>query len=243
MKKYFLAILILIFAPVGATLAVAQDDANEPEKSPKNNYKGVAYRAFSLHADIATPAMEILTNKAFAVEFQADVNFFDKLFPIVEVGFGSMDKTLKNGASYKTASPYFRIGLNYNLLKNVTKDGTPKIIRSYPFLGLRYGMSILPYQIDNVQVSSPYWNEEQIMNFGEKAVFAGWGEIVGGVRIDIKNGFTMGWSVRLRTLFHASKNKTQLWYVPGYGLTSGSTFGFNYTLGYTFRTKKEKAAK
>jgi hypothetical protein len=239
MKKYFFTILLLIFP----LLIFAQNEENEQEKPQKNSYKGFPYRGFSVHADIASPFMEKLQNKnALSFEFQADVNLFDKIFPILEVGFGSINNTLKSESSYKTSSPFFRIGLNYNLMKNVNKDGTPKIIRSYPFLGLRYGFNVLSYQLDNAQVTSDYWNESQSLNFGEKAVFAGWGEIVGGIRVDIKSGFTMGWSVRLKTLFHASKNKSQLWYVPGYGLTSGSAFSFNYTLGYTFKVSSKKQA-
>ncbi|MDR0828755.1 MAG: DUF6048 family protein [Prevotellaceae bacterium] len=238
MKKYFSIILITLFC---INTFAQNNDEPEREKEVKSSYKGVAYRGFSLHADIAAPIMEkLILKNALAFEIQADVNLYDKIFPIFEVGFGTINSTLNNGSSYKTASPFFRIGLNYSLLKNINKDGTPKIIHSYPFLGLRYGFNILPYQIDNVQINSDYWGETQMVNFGEKAVFAGWGEIVGGVRIDIKNGFTMGWSVRAKMLFHASKNKTQLWYVSGYGLTSGSNFSFNYTIGYTFKTKAEK---
>ena len=70
--------------------------------------------------------------------------------------------------------------------------------------------------------------------------YVGWIEIVGGIRVDIYRGLTMGWSVRLKTAFHA-KNKTQLWWTPGYGFTQGAQFAFNYTLGYTLRTKAERA--
>ena len=92
----------------------------------------------------------------------------------------------------------------------------------------------------NVQYNSDYWQGSKTHNFAAKSTYAGWIEIVGGIRVDIYRGLTMGWSVRLKTAFHA-KNKTQLWWTPGYGFTQGAQFAFNYTLGYTLRTKAERA--
>jgi hypothetical protein len=229
----------LIFLTVLCANIFAQEEPVQ-EKKVRNLYSGQAVRGFSLHADIASPFMGIIINKnTKTFEIQADINLYDKIFPIVEAGCGSIGTGSASGSFYRTAAPFFRLGLNYNLLKNVTKDGEPKIIKSYPFAGVRYGMSVLSYQIDNVQIKSSYWNESETLNFNASNVYAGWLEIVGGVRVDIKGGFTMGWSVRMKTAFHASKNKTQLWFVPGYGLTANSVFSFNYTLGYTFKLKKK----
>jgi len=242
MNNFYKIFLLFVFCSFFLTLA-AQDEPT-PEKQVKNLYTKPVVRGFSLHADIASPFMGLIIDKSVKTfEIQADINLFDKIFPIIEGGFGSVNATLENGNSYKTAAPFFRVGLNYNLIKNVTKEGVPKIIRSYPFVGVRYGFGIVPYKIDNVKVTSDYWGETQTMNFSNLGVFAGWLEVVGGVRVDIKSGFTMGWNVRLKTFFHSSKDKPQLWYVPGYGLTSGSVFGFNYTIGYTFKIKEKKKDK
>jgi len=219
----------------------AQTDEPPREKEVRNLYTKPVVRGFSLHADIASPFMGIIVDKSVRTfEIQADINLFDKIFPTIEGGFGSINATLPNGSSYKTSAPFFRIGFNYNLMKNVTKEGAPKVIRSYPFVAARYGFGIMPYQINNVKVTSDYWGESETMSFSSSGVFAGWLEIVGGIRVDIKSGFTMGWNVRLKTAFHASKDKTKLWYVAGYGLTGDTGFAFNYTLGYTFKIKEKK---
>jgi len=238
-------LFVICFLTIGINI-FAQDATDEPprEKQVKNLYVKPIVRGFSLHVDIASPFMGIAVNKNVrTLEFHADINLFDKIFPIIEGGFGSISAVMPNGSSFRTAAPFFRLGLNYCLLNNTTKEGTPKIIRSYPFLGVRYGFSVIPYQIDNVHITSGYWGEGETLNYHSAGAFGGWLEIVGGVRVDIKGGFTMGWNVRLKTLFHAPKDKTKLWFAPGYGLTENSAFGFNYTIGYTFRAKTHKVAK
>ena len=228
--------LLFVFCSLFLTTTAQETDEPTHEKEIRNLYTKPVVRGFSLHADIASPFMGLIVDKSVRTfEIQADINLFDKIFPTIEGGFGSINATLPNESSYKTSAPFFRIGFNFNLMKNVTKEGVPKIIRSYPFVGARYGFGIVPYNIGNVQVTSDYWGESETMSFSSSGVFAGWLEIVGGVRVDIKNGFTMGWNVRLKTAFHASKDKPKLWYVAGYGLTENTGFSFNYTIGYTWK--------
>ena len=65
--------------------------------------------------------------------------------------------------------------------------------------------------------------------------YAGWMEVLGGVRVDLFKGLTLGWSIRLKTFLHTSApDKSYVWYVPGYGKSSGMGVMFNYTIGYTF---------
>ena len=47
------------------------------------------------------------------------LNLHDQWFPIVEVGYGEAEHLNDEvtGLSYKTAAPYFRVGMDWNLLK------------------------------------------------------------------------------------------------------------------------------
>ncbi len=236
-KTFFVLFLYSIIS----LSVVAQNDTTPIVREARNLYTGEAYRAFSLHADIFSPVMgKILNNNIKTFELQADANIYDKFFPTIEAGMGEVATTGKNGQYYESSSPFLRIGMNYSLLNNAKKDGTPRLIRSYPFVGVRYGMGVFNYRMKNIPLNSDYWSYSTLYDFDGQNVYAGWLEIVGGIRVDIYKGFTMGWSVRIKTAFH-SKDKTKLWWTPGYGFTSGGQFAFNYTVGYTFRTKTERA--
>lgn len=199
------------------------------------------YRGFSLHADVLSPLMGRSINSGIATaEVQAEVNLQSKYFPTLEGGYGYVTTMVDDGSHFSSQGPFIRLGLNYNLLKRFDKEGKEKIVRNFPFVGVRYGMSVMSYNIGDVPLSSNYWNEHTSLNYGRPGVYAGWIEIVGGVRVDIYKGLTMGWSVRLKTALHSSAPTSEIWYVPGYGLSGGSAFSFNYTIGYTFRTKKDR---
>ena len=75
---------------------------------------------------------------------------------------------------------------------------------------------------------------------GQKS-WAHWGELLGGLRVQVYKNFYMGWTVRYRLMFSHKKNTySQPWYIPGFG-TDSSPFGFTYTVGYRFSFgKKEK---
>ena len=212
-------------------------------REPKSPSDSVLFRGFSVHLDIASPLMGIAVDKGVITgELQFDVNLRNKFFPIVELGYASVDHTADNGARYRAGVPFWRLGLNYNVLKTKREDGTEKLNRHYPFVGLRYGMSVVNYDLLSVPVSRDYWGETAELAWSGRNAYAGWVELLAGVRVDLAKGFTMGWSVRVKLLLHtALDNNELLWYVPGFGRSSGMQFTFNYTIGFNYRTRYERA--
>ena len=243
MKRLSL-ISIILFLTVSA-ISHAQNDSNSVVREKRNTYTGKAYKAVSIHADIFSPAMGIIGNKNVRTgEIQADINLYYKFFPTLEAGYGSIQTTLQGGQEYRSASPFVRVGFNYNLINNADKDGRMKHIVSYPFVGARYAMSATNYEAANIPMNNDYWaGGDRRQSFSGRDVYCGWLELVGGIRVNLYRGFTMGWSVRLKTAFH-TKDKTKIWWNPGYGFTQGGQFAFNYTIGYTlFSKSNNKPAK
>ncbi len=214
--------------------------AEKKEKVPKQKNDSI-FRGFSAHMDIGSPLISYLVDHSIkTLEGSVDINLLHRFFPIVEVGYGQADKTMDNGAHYFGSAPFARVGINVNLLNQRSDKDKTKGVRNYAFLGLRYGMSFMNYTIDNVRITDDYWNTEEIISYHKDFAYAGWCEVVGGIRVDLVKGFTMGWSVRYKALFHPKANQNEMWYVPGYGKSGGSVFDFNYTIGYTFRTNNTK---
>ncbi|MBO5975359.1 MAG: hypothetical protein J6P95_06565 [Paludibacteraceae bacterium] len=222
----------------------ARTDSLHSKKSRIKKNNDQIYYGFSTHLDLASPVITPLANNlVVSAEAAFDVNLLQKYFPIVEVGYTYVNKHDSiHEVNYKTSAPFFRLGINYSLMKTKTKEGEKKVVLNYPYIGLRYGFTVMKHQLEGVTITDKYWGENAPLAFPEKLIYVGWLELVAGVRVAIAKSFTMGWNVRIGLLPHASgKNvKNQLWYIPGFGKTSNTPFMFNYTIGYTFRTKKDK---
>lgn len=215
------------------------DTAQQYTPPTVKQFQPPVFRGVSLHADAASPLMGLAYGNVINIELQADVNLYRRVYPIFEAGFSSVRHTASSGATYSTTAPFFRLGINYGLLKPFKDDGSSRSVKSYPFAGVRYAFAPMNYNIDGLTITDPYWGTQQPISFADKLVYTGWVEAVAGVRIDLLRGLTMGWSVRIKTFIHTSApDKSYLWYVPGYGNSSGLAFGFNYTIGYTFYSEK-----
>ena len=169
-------------------------------------------------------------------EIAAELDLHNRFFPVWEIGIGHADNTPEglNFTYRNKASLYNRVGMNYNF-------GYNKTAMSFFYIGIRYGFSFFTYDIDNILVESPYWGESEKLQITGQKSWAHWGELLGGLRVQVYKNFYMGWTVRYRLMFSHKKNTySQPWYIPGFG-TDSSPFGFTYTVGYRFSFgKKEK---
>lgn len=241
MKRWLPVILLMLLPLVSNAQTDEAETHNEVTPKKVKQFQPPVFRGLSVHYDLTSPLMGMAYGKVLNFEAQVDVNLYRRLYPIFEVGFASANETTSMGAEYTTHSPFFRVGLNFGLLKPFREDGSERSVRCYPFVGVRYAFSPMNYKIDNVVVSDPYWGTENIVSYGSQLVYSGWLEVVAGVRVDLYKGLTMGWSVRLKTLLHTSApDKSYLWYVPGFGTTGETAFGFNYMIGYTFYSESFK---
>ena len=220
-------------------------NTEEQNQTPKvNQYQGEVFRGLSVHADVGSPIISLFGGFARSYEVQLDVNLYRRLYPIFEMGYATAQKEALSGIIYDTKAPFFRMGLNYGLLKPIKDDGSERSVKCYPFVGLRYAFSPVTYNLLNVEIKDEYWGTSDIENFRNNVEYAGWMEVVGGVRVDLFKGFTLGWSIRIKTFLHTSApDKTYVWYVPGYGKSSGMGVMFNYTIGYTFYSGQDTKGK
>ena len=93
--------------------------AKEREKTP---FLSPLFRGVSVHFDLASPIMGLTAGKnVYNYEAMVEVSLYDRFFPCVEVGYANVSHTIDE-KSYKAQSPFFRLGMNLNLLKTV-KDG------------------------------------------------------------------------------------------------------------------------
>lgn len=224
---------------LAATPARAQRDSVVVRERHHNpNYERPVFRGFSAHLDLLTPCLNLVYGQVYGGEVHADINLMNRLFPTVEVGYGDAGRTLSSTNHYHASSTYVRVGLNYGLLKPFNKRGEHRSLDCYPYIGVRYAMSFASYSITGITATSDYWGSHTEASYGQPFAYIGWIEILAGVRMNLYRGLTMGWSFRFRTGVHTTApDKAYIWYAPGYGKTDGSAFTFNYTIGYTYKTR------
>jgi hypothetical protein len=157
------------------------------------------------------------------------VNLKDKYFPIIELGLGSADEEdVSTRLHYKTSAPYGRIGIDFNVLKNVHDD-----YRLY--LGGRYAFTSFKYDIFSPGLTDPVWGDHVDYNYPDNSASYHWLEFVGGIDAKIWKFFRLGWSVRYRRrLFHTEQEIGEPWYIPGFGKASNSRLGASFNVIFEF---------
>lgn len=172
----------------------------------------------------------------------ASAGMWNRLFPTVEIGIGAADKQPEgNNYTYKgKPSLYAKIGADYNFLYKGNPD--------YQLLGgLRCGFSSFGFSLENISVSSDYWDESRQFSIDGQRSAAVYGEALLGLKVRLWKNFAMGWSVRYRFMLHnATVNVKEgdaqgplpygaeltPWYVPGFGPRT-SHLGFTFSVVYT----------
>ncbi len=177
------------------------------------------FRGFSISFDLVGPARLMLSDHG-EIEGALRINLHDQWFPIVEIGVGKANHKDDEITEivYKTTAPYFRLGIDLNLLKNKHQPN-----RLYG--GIRYGFT--SYKVDIIRdiLPDPVWKTET--GFGVEGMKCNmhWMELVLGIDAKIFGPLHLGWDVRYkRRISHKEGDIGQSWYVPGFGINDQDTF-------------------
>ena len=210
------------------------------EKEDKDEVHYPLYNGISVGVDLWGPASKLFGSDFLSMEIIADVNLRNRFFPTVELGYGSTDSWGENGIHYKSAAPYFRIGLDYNSFYK-------KKFKHKLLVGFRYGVSSFNYDIYSVGMNDPIygeslenpnltddiWGGSVAYNHENLKCTMQWLEICAGIRAHIWKDLYMGWTVRYRFKLSASPSKYgDPWYVPGFGQYKDNNMGVTYSITY-----------
>lgn len=183
------------------------------------------FRGFAVSFDLVGAAMMRLSDRG-EYEGAFRVNIHDEWFPIVEIGYGKADHETDEVTriSYKTQAPYFRIGIDKNLLKD--KHGPYRL-----YGGLRYGFTSYKVDLERENFPDPVWQWETGFDVKGEACRYHWLEVVLGADAKIFGPLHLGWSVRYkRRVAHKDGIMGRTWYVPGFGLDEDSRLGGTFNV-------------
>lgn len=230
--------------------------------SAKKTNSGPIYpklSALSVGLNFWDGIMAIAGQKYGGADLWAELSLWNWLSPVAEIGIGGANRTPDgNNYTYKgKAAFYAKLGFNYNFLYKSSPD-------YQVFAGFRAGFSHFSFDLNDITVSSGYWDQSQKFSLTGFSSSAFYGEALAGIKVKIAGPISMGWSVRYRFLFHSKPanlkavvsstgapfNPSQLsngaeatpWYIPGYG-SRDTHFGFTFSVIYTLPLNKEKYPK
>lgn len=221
--SYILFSSILLLSPV--TTQAQEKQSN----TKKNEYKFFSFNGIGVQADVFGYVYSLIGEYTYA-EGAIEANIGNRLYPIAEIGYGWCDYSdATNGMHYKTASPYYKIGFNYNFF---TKKENPNP-RNYIYGLARMGWSNFKYDVNTTEITDPVWNDKTSLHIGNIDGKCLWAEIGAGIKVKIAKGFHMGWSVRYKFRINEKVGKnSKMWYIPGYGINKSTCFGGSYSLIY-----------
>ncbi|MBR1594478.1 MAG: hypothetical protein IJ659_06880 [Alloprevotella sp.] len=189
---------------------------------------GAARRAWhlSVGTDLAGAVLAAATAYG-SLEGNLRLNLRETYFPTVEAGLGLSDhRNEETQIHYRTRSPYFRLGCDYNFLNDKTSGNRV-------FGGLRYGVSPFSYDVDGPALHDAVYHEDVPFSYKGLSAWSHWAEIVGGIEARVWGILHLGWSVRYKLRISESTTTVgHAWYVPGYGKSGGSvmTGTFNVSI-------------
>ncbi len=233
MLKYIWSSLALLCVSVGAYGADSTVVSNR------------WYKGFFLDVDVVEPAVSLFEDQHKGANASLSVNLKNVFFPTLLVGYASYDASSDYSSyvlqpdnyTYKVKGPYFKVGLDFNMIKS-TQEFKPTC-----YIGARYAFSCYNYDIQNVAVSQSEWGSNATIN-KSSSTFAQWGEFLGGVRVPVYKRFYLGfegcykWSFSPKTDSYINSDGTMVTinqtYAPGFGDKNGTTWGFRYMASFFF---------
>jgi len=183
------------------------------------------FRGFSLSFDLVGAA-KLLFGDHGEYEGALRINLHDQWFPIVEVGVGRANHNDDEVThiTYKTTAPYFRVGMDWNILRR--KHQSNRL-----YAGFRYAFTAYKADIIRDNLPDPVWKSKAGFGIEGLSCSQHWMELVMGIDAKIYGPFHLGWSVRYkRRLHHSDVNIGQMWDVPGFGIYDKDQFAANFNV-------------
>lgn len=223
-STYIIALLMASSLMLPTSLHAQEKKIQTEEEQPQPLFQGIY-----VGADVFGFMNQALGSDIMSTEASIEVHLKNRFFPVVEIGYGSIETTNdETDIYYKTSAPYFRVGLDYNVFYK--KPHLPGFFT----VGLRYGYSSFNYDIESPALVDPNWGHTTIP-FSYKGIEsnASWAELVLGMKANVFNNFYMGFSIRYRSRLSVKKHEnSEPYYIPGYGKGKSSNFGITYNLVY-----------
>lgn len=189
----------------------------------------------SVGANFFDGVMMLAGQKHASFDVWAELSLHNWIQPVVELGVGYADSRPEEGNFHYKGKPSFygKLGLNYNFLYKSNPDYQIHV-------GFRGGYSSFRYDITDITINSSYWGQSNTFSIMNQKAHALYGEVVGGIKVNIWKNLGMGWDFRYRFKFKTSNgSNSSPWFIPGYG--TNSPLSASFSLIYTLPLNKKRS--
>lgn len=233
----YICFLLISLLPL---CTMAEDDKQTPGKEGEKE-KAPWVAGAAVGVDLVGFSMKAVGSDFANMEVMGRLNIKEKFFPIVELGIGDcLKKGGENDNKFSCTSPYWRVGLDYNINKKMNGNRF--------FAGGRYAMSSFKYDVYAPSLQDPIYGTDKPLDLKDISATVHWFEIVVGVETRIWSIVRLGWNFRYKMYLKKSFGDwDEPCLVPGYGKFGPSAFGgtvnVTFDIGKTaFQKTKKKIA-
>jgi hypothetical protein len=221
LRTYVYIISILLILSCNMTNLQGQDTITVPLK-------------IKVGAELSGPAIYYSDKNIYNAEGYISVDLDEKRSLMLAAGYLNFKYSQYN-YSYLNKGIFIRAGIDFNLLKPEKSQG-----KYWAGIGLRYGLSRFTSEVPELQKTN-YWGAT-VSSIPTKTNWGHFAEVSPGVRTEIFNNLSIGWSVSLRFLLYSGTGKDlKPVYFPGYGNgTKKVSTGISYYLVWNIPYKKIK---
>ncbi len=185
--------------------------------------------------EVSGPAIYYSDKNILNEEGYISIDLNEKRSVVLAAGYLNFKYSQYN-YSYLNHGSFVRIGMDFNILKPDKSMG-----KYWAGIGLRYGLSRFTSEVPNFQMTD-YWGTTS-SSITAKTNWGHFVEVSPGVRTEIFNHFSIGWSISLRMLLYSGAGKDlRPVYFPGFGNgTKTFSTGLSYYIVWNIPYKKINA--
>jgi hypothetical protein len=185
--------------------------------------------------EVSGPAIYYSDKNIFNEEGYISVDLDEKRSVVLAAGYLNFKYSQYN-YTYLNHGSFVRMGMDFNILKPDKSKGI-----YWAGIGLRYGLSRFNSETPSFEKDN-YWGTVS-SSIAQKTNWAHFAELTPGVRAEIFNHFSIGWSISVRMLLYSGTGKDlRPVYFPGFGNgTKTFSAGIGYYLVWNIPYKKINA--
>lgn len=199
----------------------AAEAQKKKQEAQKDTIQVPLLNGISINAEVMGLGQKVLKDHG-QYEVGVRVNLKDRYFPAFEIGYAegndkdneNVDENENPNRYCKVKAPYFRVGMDYNILRN-------KHDKYRMFVGGRYGFSSFNYELAEAETQKGTYH---------------WLEALIGIDVTVWKMVHLGWDVRWqKQLSHKDGEAGKPWFVPGYGYQKTEVENDRRKAGFTLR--------